>query len=45
MGVSWRTAVGARTRLSVKENGKKYLLEPAWAALVRECVGAWLAER
>ena len=45
MGVSWRTAVGAMTRLRLEENGRKYLLELSRAALVRECVGGWLVEQ
>ena len=44
MGVRWRTAVGARTRLSVEKYGNNYLPELARAAVVREGVGARLAK-
>ena len=36
--VRWRTASGDMTRLSVKDFGRKYLLELARAAVVYECL-------
>ena len=44
MGVRWRTADGALTRLNVDEYVRKNLLELARAAVVWECFGAWLME-
>ena len=44
LGVLWRTADGALTRLSVKERGRKFLLELARAIVVWDCVGARLVE-
>ena len=44
MGVLWRMADGALTRLSVDEYGRKCLLELVRAAVERECVNAGLIE-
>ena len=44
MGVRWRTADGAMTKLSVNEVKRRRLLELALAAGVMECVGARLME-
>ena len=44
MGVRWRTADGALTRLSVNEVSRRRLLELAMAAEVWECV-AWLVPK
>ena len=44
MGVRWRTADGAMTRLSVNEDSRSCLLELTMAAGVMECVGAQLME-
>ena len=45
MGVRWRTADGALTRFSVKEFGRKYLMELVRASVARECVVARLVEQ
>ena len=44
MGVRWRTADGAMTKLKVNEVSRRRLLELAMAAGVMECVGARLME-
>ena len=44
MGVRWRAADGAITRLSVNKVSSRRLLELAMAAWVWECVGARLME-
>ena len=44
LGVLWRTADGALTRLSVEEYGRRYLLKLVRAAVVRDCVGARLVK-
>ena len=44
MSVRWRTAGGDRTRLSVAEFCRRYLLELVRAAVVWECFSARLLE-
>ena len=44
MGVRWRTADGAMTKLSVNDVRRRRLLELAMAAGVMEC-GTWLAPK
>ena len=44
VGVRWRTANGAMTRLSHNEVSRRRLLELAMAACVMECVCARLME-
>ena len=42
--VRWSTADGDKTRLSFEKYGRKYLLELASAAVVRDCVGDRMVE-
>ena len=44
MGVRWRTADGAITRLSVNKVSRRRSMELAMAAGVMKCVGARLKE-
>ena len=44
MYARWRRAGEDRTRLRVKEYGRKYLMELARSAVSCECVGAHLVE-
>ena len=43
-GLCWRTAGEDRTRLSVEEYGRNYVMELARAGVLFECVGAQLME-
>ena len=43
-GLCWRTAGEDRTRLSVEEYGRNYVMELARAGVLCECVGAQLME-
>ena len=45
VGVLWRTADAALTRLMVDERGRMFLLELVRAFVVRECVVARLVEQ
>ena len=42
--VRWRTADGDKTRLSFEKHGRKYVLQLASAAVVRDCVGDRIVE-